>query len=132
MLAALLAVRIAAWFLDAGVGVPFFVSEFKGHVLEDAAITFNDSGGYESEFWFAACEFDQDDYKLESLVAGCETDQNGYKLEPLVAGCEIEQPGEFLIAGLRKTALVFSECEGFEGKFIQKRRFKERHKFEVM
>ena len=94
VLAALLAVRFAAWFLDAGVGVPFFVSEFKGHMLEDAAITFNDSGGYESEFWFAACEFDQDDDKLESLVAGCEIDQNGYKLEPLVAGCEIEQPEE--------------------------------------
>ena len=120
VLAALLAVRFAPWFLDAGVGVPFFVSEFKGHMFEDAAITFNDSGGYESEFWFAACEFDQDDYKLESLVAGCEIDQNGYKLEPLVAGCEIEQPGEFPIAGFRKNALVFSEFEGFEGKMIQK------------
>ena len=120
VLAALLAVRFAAWFLDAGVGVPFFVSEFKGHVLEDAAITFIDSGGYESEFWFAACESDQNGYKLEPLVAGCETDPNGYKLELLVAGCEIEQSEEFLIAGLRKTALGFSEFEGFEGKFIPK------------
>ena len=42
VLAALLAVRFAAWSLDAGVGVPFFVSEFKGHMLEDAAITFNE------------------------------------------------------------------------------------------
>ena len=119
VLVALLAVRFAAWFLDAGVCAPFFVSEFKGHMLEDAAITFNDSGGNESEFWFAACEFDQDDYKLESLVA-CESDQHGDKLESLVAGCEIDQPGKFLIAGLRKTALVFSEFEGFEGKLIQK------------
>ena len=69
VLAALLAVRFAAWSLDAGVGVPFFVSEFKCHMLEDAAISFNDSGGYESKFWFAACEFDQNGYKLESLVA---------------------------------------------------------------
>ena len=120
VLAALLAVCFAAWFLDAGVGVPFFVSEFKGHMLEDAAITFNGSGGYESEFWFAACELDQEDYKLESLVAGCEIDPNGYKLEPLVTGCEIEQPEEFPIAGFRKNALVFSEFEGFEGKLIQK------------
>ena len=63
--------------------------------------------------------------------AGCETDQNGYKLELMVPGCEIEQAEEFLNAGLRKTALGFSEFEGFEGKFIPKRRFKERHKFEV-
>ena len=98
VLAALLAVRFIAWSLDAGVGVPFFVSEFKGHMLEDAAITFIDSGGHESEFWFAACE----------------SDQNGYKLG------EIDQPGKFLIAGLRKTALVFSEFEGFDGKLIQK------------
>ena len=104
VLAALLAVRFAAWSLDAGVGVPFFVSEFKGHMLEDAAITFNDSGRYEFEFWFAACEFDL----------------NGYKLEHLVAGCEIDQPGKFPIAGLRKNALVFSEFEGFEEKLIQK------------
>ena len=92
----------------------------SGHVLEDAAITFIDSGGYESEFWFAACESDQNGHKLEPLVAGCETDPNGYKLELLVAGCEIEQSEEFLNAGLRKTALGFSEFEGFEGKFIPK------------
>ena len=75
-------------------------SEFKGHMLEVAAITLNDFGGHKSESWFAACEFDQ----------------HGYKLESLVAGCEIDQPGKFLVAGLRETALVFSEFEGFEGK----------------
>ena len=39
VLAALLAVCFAAWSPDAGVGVPFFVSEFKGHTLEDAAMS---------------------------------------------------------------------------------------------
>ena len=41
-------------------------------------------------------------------------------MESLVAGCEIDQPGKFLIAGLRETALVSSEFEGFEGKSVDK------------
>ena len=80
VLAALLAVRFAAWSLDAGVGVPLFVSEFKGYMLEDAAIALTYFGGHKSESLGTGCETDHIGSKSDSWFAACDFDENGYKL----------------------------------------------------
>ena len=95
-------------FEHAGVGVPFFVSEFKGYMLEAAAIALTDFEGHKSE----SLETDHIGSKSESWFAASEFDGNFNKLESLVAGCEIDQH------------LVFSEFEGFEGKSVSKEYFR--------
>ena len=124
VLAALLAVRFASWSLDAGVGVPFFVSEFKVSCWRLLRLPPLISEVTSRSPWLLAV-------RLITLVpspspgllpASVTRTVTSWSTWLLVA--RFDQPGKFLIAGLRETDLVFSEFEGFEGRSIKKEDFR--------